>query len=199
MTASISLLLCVNNGRRCVCAFFLCRGLGREVFSRRKAAEISKQRASNLHAGGVARDVAEDDDGGFLAAQRRTFEEGVKAKSLEESEEQSRLETSHAEYDEAVMVPLFKYPKEDSSWKGYAVVCTARTKSLRIPCGSLVWGGYRGQMFWLVAGKVKMNRWSPFAHKDPGGPSTARCACCHRPGANSEGAEGPEAVEISYP
>ena len=49
------------------------------------------------NAGGVARDVAEDDDEGFLAAQRRTFEEGVCARRLEESEEQIPPETSHAE------------------------------------------------------------------------------------------------------
>ena len=171
-----------------------------EESSRGKGRLRSRSREHRTYnAGGVARDVAEDDDEGFLAAQRRSFEEGMSARRFEESEEQIPPETSHADADDAVIVPLFVYPHEDPSWKGYATVCTARTKSLRIPCGSLVWAGYGGHMHWLVAGKVQMRRWTPFVDKDPRGPSADRCGCCHRVGAASEGAEGPEAVEQSYP
>ena len=178
---------------------FSCAEVWEEESSQDQGRLRSRSREHQTYnAGGVARDVAEDDDEGFLAAQRRSFEEGVCARRLEESEEQIPPETSHAEANEAVMVPLFAYPFEDPLWKGYATVCTARTKSLRIPCGSLVWAGYGGHMHWLVAGKVNINKWSPFVHEDPRGPSAARFGCCHRPGAASEGAEGPEAVEILY-
>ena len=151
------------------------------------------------NSGGVARDVVEDDDEGFLAAQRQSFEEALCARRLEEREEQIPPESSHAEANDAVMVSLFKYPFEDPFWKGYATVCTAGTKTLRIPCGTLVWAGYRNHMHWLVAGKVNFKKWSSFVDEDPRGPSAARCSCCHRPAAASEGAEGPEVEEISYP
>ena len=59
------------------------------------------------NAGGVARDVAENDDEGFLAAQRRTFEEGECARSREGSEEQVTPETAVEEDNQAVMVQLF--------------------------------------------------------------------------------------------
>ena len=149
--------------------------------------------------GGAARNVVEDDVEGFLAAQRQSFEEGLCAKRLEESEEQILPESSDAHANEAVMVPLFVYPFEDPFWTGYATVCTAGTKSLQIPCGVVVWAGYGNRMHWLVAGKVNFKKWSPFDVEDPQGPSAARCSCCHRPAAASEGEEGPEVVEFTYP
>ena len=92
--------------------------VGDVSFSRDNGRLRSQSREfQTYNAGGVARDVAEDDDEGFLAAQRRTFEEGACARRLEESEEQIPPETSHAEANEAVMVQLFVYPHEDPLWK----------------------------------------------------------------------------------
>ena len=89
-----------------LCIFLLQR------YGRRSLLETGRLRSRSrehptYNAGGVARDVAENDDEGFLAAQRRTVEEGGCARRLEGSEEQVTPETAVEEDNQAVMVQLF--------------------------------------------------------------------------------------------